>query len=115
MLAPATAALAQAVAETRGRPPTTAPSQAQPLAARARTVLGIPSFAGAAGVRGPSGQPSLGVSSPDSRPWLHGRGLFCGHNVYYRVLAYFAEFARKVPEGALRSSLSGDERLYSGR
>jgi hypothetical protein len=61
-----------------------------------RPVLGIPSFAGGAGVRGPSGQPSLGVSSPDSRPWLHGRGLFSGHNVYYRVLAYFAEFARKI-------------------
>ena len=32
------------------------------------------------GVRGPSGQPSLGVSSPDSRPRLHSWGLFSGHN-----------------------------------
>jgi hypothetical protein len=44
----------------------------------------------------PFGAAPLGVSSPDSRPWLHGRGLFSGHNVYHRVLAYFAEFARRV-------------------
>src|ERR1700722_622166 len=107
MLAPATAALAQAVAETRGRPPTTAPWRAQPLAAPARSVPGIPSFAGAAGIRGPSGQPSLGVSSPDSRPWLHGRGLFSGHSVYYRFWPISASL--------LGSSLLGDERLYNAR
>jgi hypothetical protein len=61
------------------------------------------------------GSPPWAFPPPDSRPWLHGRGLFSGHNVYYQVLAYFAEFARKVPEGALRSKLSGDERLYDGQ
>jgi hypothetical protein len=105
MLAPAMAALAQAVAETRGGRRRLRRGGRNGWPAPARIVLRIPSFAGAAGVRGPSGLPSLGVSSPDSRPRLHSWGLFSGHNVYYRVLAYFAELPGKFRRPLLPETL----------
>ena len=114
MLAPATAALAQAVAETRGRPPTTAPWRAQPLAAPARTVQEFQVSPATPASEALRGSPPWAFPPQTQGPGFM-PGPFSGHNVYYRVLAYFAAFARKVPEGALRSSLSGDERLYSGQ